>query len=275
MPELPEVETMVRDLSSRIVGRSIVDVDLPFPGEIRYPDPLEFVDRVAGRTITGITRRAKYALFALDSGDLLIVHRGMTGSLLLRDVGDPPDSHVRVAFRLDDGRELRFNDSRKFGRLYLIDGSGTERDFPWTRMGPEPLLDDFTAAVLEQRLTGRTAPIKPLLLGQNVVAGLGNIYADEALHLAQIHPKRHTNTLARDEIVKLHAAIVAVLREAVEGRGTTFNSYMDFEGRAGRFQDELRVFRRNGSPCPVCGTDIIKLVVGGRGTHICPDCQRI
>jgi formamidopyrimidine-DNA glycosylase len=274
MPELPEVETMVRDLSSRIVGRTITDVDLPFPGEVSYPDPLEFQERVRGATITGIDRRAKYALFSLDSGDLLVVHRGMTGSLYLRDRDHPPDSHVRVAFDLDDGRQLRLNDPRKFGRVYLLDASGEERAFPWDRMGPEPLDVEFTAQVLEDRLRGRTALVKPLLLTQNVVAGLGNIYVDEALHLARIHPERRANTLDRDEIVRLHAAIVAVLGDAVERRGTTFDSYTDIEGRAGQFQNELRVFHRTGDPCPACGATIIKLVVGGRGTHICPDCQR-
>jgi formamidopyrimidine-DNA glycosylase len=274
MPELPEVETMVRDLSTRIVGRTITGVDLPFPGEVKYPTPLEFQDRVRGATINGIDRRAKYALFSLDSGDLLVVHRGMTGSLFLRDRDHPPDSHVRVLFDLDDGRQLRFNDSRKFGRVYLLASSGEERDFPWTRMGPEPLDGTFTAEVLAERLRGRTALIKPLLLTQSVVAGLGNIYVDEALHLAKIHPERRAHTLSLDDIIRLHAAIVAVLRDAVERRGTTFDSYMDFEGRAGRFQDELRVFRRNGDACPDCGAAIIKLVVGGRGTHICPDCQR-
>src|SRR5947209_17036925 len=152
MPELPEVETMVRDLATRVVGRTISRVDLPFPGEVRYPDPTEFVDRVQGRSIQRIDRRGKYANFVLDSGDLLIVHRGMTGSLLLRDAGEPLESHVRALFVLNDGRELRFIDPRKFGKLYVMDASGTERSLPWTHMGPEPLNGDFTAGVLAGRL---------------------------------------------------------------------------------------------------------------------------
>jgi formamidopyrimidine-DNA glycosylase len=275
MPELPEVETMVRDLATHIAGRTITAVSLPFAGQIQYPDPSEFVGRVQGRRIERIERRAKFAAFALDSPDLLIIHRGMTGSLLLRSRSDPYEAHVRAVFTLDDGRELRFNDPRKFGKLYLMDLSGSERPLPWARMGPEPLSDDFTARNFESRLRERRAPIKPLLLGQSIVAGLGNIYVDEALHLSRIHPQRRANDLSMAEIRRLHRAIRSVLVDAVERRGTTFSTYMDFEGRAGGFQDQLRVFHREGRSCPRCNTDIIKLVVGGRGTHICPRCQKV
>jgi formamidopyrimidine-DNA glycosylase len=274
MPELPEVETMVRDLASQILGLEIVGVELPFPGELKYPDPVEFADRVVGRSILQTSRRGKYAVFRLDSPDVLIVHRGMSGSLFLRNAGEPMESHVRVLFRLEDGRELRFNDPRKFGSVHLMEGSGSERPLPWERMGPEPLDGEFIAAQFRRDLAQRKALIKPLLLNQSFLAGLGNIYVDEALHAARIHPLRRANTLSKSEANRLQAAIREVLAAAIEGRGTTFSSYRDYEGRAGGFQRRLRVFGRTGEACPRCGTAIIKLVVGGRGTHVCPRCQK-
>jgi formamidopyrimidine-DNA glycosylase len=275
MPELPEVETMVRDLSSRVIGRTIVSIEAPFQGSVVWPAFDEFERRVRKRCISDITRRGKFANFSLDSGDVLIVHRGMSGSLLWRDESDPMESHVRLFFELDDGSQLRFNDPRKFGKVYVMDPTGAERDLPWAHMGPEPLNGAFSAGHLRQSLRGRTGLIKPLLLGQRLVVGLGNIYVDEALHLARIHPARRANTLTLGEIKRLHAAIGAVLNAAVEGRGTTFSSYMDIDGRAGAYKEKLRVFGKQGTDCPLCGMLIIKLVVGGRGTHVCPRCQKV
>jgi formamidopyrimidine-DNA glycosylase len=275
MPELPEVETMVRDLSSRVIGRTIVSIEAPFQGSVVWPAFDEFERRVRQRCIADITRRGKFANFSLDSGDVLIVHRGMSGSLLWRDESDPMESHVRLFFGLDNGSQLRFNDPRKFGKVYVMDPTGAERDLPWAHMGPEPLNGAFSAGHLRQSLRGRTGLIKPLLLGQRLVVGLGNIYVDEALHLARIHPARRANTLTLGEIKRLHAAIGAVLNAAVEGRGTTFSSYMDIDGRAGAYKEKLRVFGKQGTDCPLCGMLIIKLVVGGRGTHVCPRCQKV
>lgn len=275
MPELPEVETMVRDLSSRVVGRTIVSVEAPFEGSVVYPGFNEFEQRTVGQQIVGISRRGKFANFLLESGDLLIVHRGMSGSLLWRKASDPMESYVRLLFQLDDGAQLRFNDPRKFGKVYVMEASGAERVLPWAHMGPEPLNGAFTPDHLQQALQRRTGLIKPLLLGQRLVVGLGNIYVDEALHLARIHPARRANTLTPGEIKRLHTAIGAVLNAAVEGRGTTFSSYMDIDGRAGAYKSQLRVFGKQGSECPRCGMQIVKFVVGGRGTHICPRCQVI
>lgn len=265
---------MVRDLTSRVVGRTIVGVEAEFPGSVAWPDWEQFVHRATGRRITNISRRGKYAIFSLNSGGILIVHRGMTGSLLLRRPDEPMEGHVRVRFLLDNGEELRFNDSRKFGKILLMDAEGAERPFPWSRMGPEPLDEGFSRDALREALAGRTALIKPLLLNQQIVAGLGNIYVDEALFRAAIHPQRRANTLSDDEMDRLHEAIRAVLHAAVTGRGTTFNSYTDIEGREGQYQEALQVFHRTGEPCPRCGTPIERLVVGGRGTHICPNCQK-
>ncbi|HLJ67163.1 MAG TPA: DNA-formamidopyrimidine glycosylase, partial [Chloroflexota bacterium] len=195
-------------------------------------------------------------------------------SLLLRRAGDEMEPYVRVLFELDDRRQLRLNDPRKFGKVFVMDPTGAERPLPWDRMGPEPLNGSFTPARFRERLRGRTGLIKPLLLNQSVVAGLGNIYADEALHAARIHPERRANTLRPAEIRRLHAAIQEVLAAAVEGRGTTFSNYADIEGRAGQYQSALQVFGRAGAACPRCGAAIVKTVVGGRGTHTCPRCQR-
>lgn len=275
MPELPEVETMVRDLAPRVVGRTIVNLDAYFTGSVVWPSYTEFRDRAVQQTIQAISRRGKYAIFELGSGDALIIHRGMTGSLLLRHPQEPAESHVRLAFVLDDGMELRFNDPRKFGKVYVMDGTGGERPLPWARMGPEPLNGAFTVEGLKLALSSRTALIKPLLLNQEVVAGLGNIYVDEALFAAQIHPQRRAHTLSDEEIGRVYQAIRAVLAAAIEGRGTTFSSYTDIEGRAGSHQSALQVFQRTGAPCPRCGVPIMRLVVGGRGTHVCPHCQKV
>ncbi len=275
MPELPEVETMVRDLASRVAGSTIVSVEADFPGIVVWPAFDQFVQRVAGQMVSGVERRGKFAIFPLASGDALIVHRGMTGNLLLRTPESPLESHVRLMFVLDDGRELRFNDPRKFGKIYLMHPSGSERALPWSRMGPEPLNGDFTLRSFRQSLRGRTALIKPLLLSQGLVAGLGNIYVDEALHLARVHPQRRAGTLKPAELSRVYQAIREVLEAAIEGRGTTFSNYTDIEGRAGRYQDRLRVYGKTGTECLRCGFPIVKMVVGGRGTHVCPHCQKV
>ncbi len=275
MPELPEVETMVRDLASCVAGSTIASVEANFPGIVVWPDFDQFVHRVMGQVILGVERRGKFAIFPLASGDALIVHRGMSGSLLLRTPEAPPEPHVRLTFLLDDGRELRFNDPRKFGKIHLMHPSGSERALPWSRMGPEPLNDDFTLRSFRRSLRGRTARIKPLLLNQGLIAGLGNIYVDEALHLARIHPERRADTLQSAELSRLYQAIREVLHAAIEGRGTTFSNYTDIEGRAGRYQDLLRVYGKTGKECPHCGFRIVKMVVGGRGTHVCPQCQKV
>lgn len=274
MPELPEVETMVRDLTQRVVGRTITGANVALPRSIVWPGVVEFQDRVTGQRIETITRRGKYAIFALASGDALIIHRGMSGSLLLCSPQDPLESHVRLTLRLDDGSELRFNDPRTFGKVFIMNAAGAERPLPWTGMGPEPLAGDFTVAALQERLRGRKALLKPLLLNQQIVAGLGNIYVDEALFRAQLHPQRRAHTLTEPEIARLHAAIGEVLRAAVDGRGTTFSNYTDINGRRGAYQSALQVYHRAGEPCPRCGTPIERSVVGGRGTHFCPHCQK-
>ncbi|MGH2441843.1 MAG: DNA-formamidopyrimidine glycosylase, partial [Chloroflexota bacterium] len=230
MPELPEVETMVRDLEASITARTITAIEAPFPGIVVWPDFAQFCDRVVGHRIQAISRRGKYAIFALDSSDLLVVHRGMTGTLLLRASGAEMEPYVRISLTLDNGSELRFQDARKFGKVLVLDPDSGELPLPWRRMGPEPLNGDFTVAAFRGTLSKRTGMVKPLLLGQRIVAGLGNIYVDEALHLSRIHPRRAAGSLTGSEVKRLHSAIRQVLAAAIQNRGTTFSTYADIEG---------------------------------------------
>jgi formamidopyrimidine-DNA glycosylase len=276
MPELPEVETAVRELREPLLGRTITRAVFPKdPGRMVNIDPRQMADRIAGQRIERITRRAKYLIFHLN-GDKLIVHLKMTGHLyvLPPDEENPYDRWVRVRFSLDNGQELRFSDSRKFGRVYLC--SQPEEVLP--NLGPEPLEDDFTLDVFRERLSGRKGVLKSLLLNQAFVAGVGNIYADEALHIARLHPLRTADSLADDEVARLHAAIRQALADGVRYEGASINSYRKPDGSRGDSQNHLRVYRERSNqdqPCPICGGPITKIWVGQRGTHFCPTCQTL
>ncbi|MDO8674294.1 MAG: bifunctional DNA-formamidopyrimidine glycosylase/DNA-(apurinic or apyrimidinic site) lyase [Dehalococcoidia bacterium] len=271
MPELPEVETIKNDLQPKVVGCHITGVRLDWSGAVDTPSPEEFAKEVVGRRIESLSRRGKYLIFGLSDGKYLIVHLRMTGRLLYRGVGEEPDPYTRAVFSLDDGDELRFADLRKFGRLWLVD----ECSGVLAKVGMEPFCDEFTTGALAAMLADKTGPIKSTLLDQSLVAGVGNIYADEALFLARIHPKLRGGSLSRQEVVFLHDAIRVVLAMGIENRGTTFAEYRDAFGEIGRQQETLRVHRRAGQPCPVCGANIEKITVGGRGTYFCPNCQTI
>ena len=270
MPELPEVETIVCDLREPLVGHKFTGVRVGWEKLVARPTVEEFEQGLVGRTILGLKRRGKYLVFALSGGGSLIVHLRMTGRLLIKNSDDELDKHDHLIFELDDGRELRFNNVRKLGRVYLVD----DEDEIVGKLGPEPLDDDFAPADFAVLLSARRGMIKPLLLNQRFMAGVGNIYADEALFAARIHPERKADTLAAAEIERLYHAIRRVLRQGIENRGTTFSAYRDAEGREGRNQEYLRVFRRMGYPCPRCGMPIKRTVVGGRGTYFCPRCQK-
>jgi len=270
MPELPEVETIVRGLREPLVGRRFTGVRVGWESLVAKPAAEEFRRRLVGQKVLAVKRRGKYLIFALSGGDSLIFHLRMTGRLLLKNHDDRLDKHDHLVFELDDGRELRFNNMRKLGRVYLVD----DKDEIVGKLGPEPLDDDFTSSDFAALLSGRRSRIKPLLLNQRFIAGIGNIYADEALFAARIHPERRADTLTAEEIERLYGAICGVLRQGIENRGTTFSAYRDAEGREGRNQEHLRVFRRTGQPCPRCGMPIERTVVGGRGTYFCPKCQR-
>ena len=226
--------------------------------------------RLAGQTILEVQRRAKYILLGLAGGDSLVIHLGMTGSLTLSNER-ADDGYRRCVFVLDDGRRLLFRDVRRLGNLRLL-GSEQLRTLD-QRLGPEPLAGSFTPQSLASRLNRKRSPIKAVLLDQSMVAGLGNIYADEALHRAGIHPLRAASSLNQAEIEALHAAVRMTLQEAIRDRGTTLSDYRDGYGRAGGHLPALRVYRRTGLPCLACGMAVERLVVGGRSTHFCPRCQ--
>lgn len=270
MPELPEVETIARGLRGPLVGRQFTGVRVGWENLVARPTVEEFERGLVGQRILGVKRRGKYLVFALSSGGSLIVHLRMTGRLLIKNSDDELDKHDHLIFELDDGRELRFNEMRKLGRVYLVD----DEDEVVGELGPEPLDDDFSPPDFAALLSGKRGMIKPLLLNQRFIAGIGNIYADEALFAARVHPERRADTLTTGEIERLYDAIRQVLRQGIENRGTTLTAYRDAEGREGENQEYLRVFRRTGEPCPRCGTLIQRMVVGGRGTYFCPRCQK-
>ncbi len=275
MPELPEVETVRRTLSGPLLGRRIERVRLAaFPGVIGDGPPDLFAALVCGRTVTGCRRRAKYLLLDLDDGTVLMIHLRMTGQVGIERAGAPPLRFEHLALELDDGFELRFSDQRKFGRVLHLDATAAQA--LEARFGPEPLESRFTASWLEQALARRPGKLKSVLLDQDVVAGLGNIYADEALFRARLHPERPANGLSSDEVRRLHRALRTVLGEGISHRGTTFSSYRDASGREGENQRNLRVYGKGGrADCPRCGFPLDRIVVGGRGTSLCPRCQRM
>jgi formamidopyrimidine-DNA glycosylase len=271
MPELPEVETVARGLRASLVGRTIVDVEVHWVRSITAPEPAAFAQRLKGQTVADVGRRGKWIAIALNDGDTLLVHLRMTGQLLL-DSGDrSDDQYARVLFLLDDGRRLRFSDTRKFGRIVLT----ADPDEVLGELGPEPLADDFTAVRLGELLAGRRGRIKPLLLDQRFLAGLGNIYASEALWRASVHPLRRADSLSPAEVQRLHEALRSVLRAAIAEGGTTLAdaAYQQTNGQPGEFARKLAVYGREGEPCPRCGMEIERIKVGQRSTYLCPHCQ--
>ncbi len=270
MPELPEVETISRVLreggpsSLPLLGRVIVDSDLTWKRTLAYPSPDEFAERIMGQVIEDIGRRGKYLMLRLDT-DTLLFHLRMSGDLVLESSGEAPDVHQRLTLDLDNGNRLAFNDTRKFGRVWLV----SDPQEILGSLGPEPLGTDFTAEVLFGGLTSRRRQIKPLLLDQSFLAGMGNIYVDEALHRAKIHPLTISNQLDREGSDQLWRSIHQVLEDGINRNGTSF----DWVYRGGDFQNYLRVYQRTGEACPECGTLIERIIVGQRSTHICPTCQ--
>jgi formamidopyrimidine-DNA glycosylase len=271
MPELPEVETVVRALRNPLVGRTFAGVVSNWPRQIVTPDDVvAFTTRLVGNTAVSVTRRGKYILIDLDGGETLIVHLKMTGHLAVVPGGEEPHRHVRQRFLLADGDELQFRDTRKFGRLYLVH----DPQEIVGKLGPEPLEDGFTAVRLQELFAGRKRVLKPLLLDQTFIAGIGNIYADEALFGAKLLPTRRSDTLTAVEITRLHASIRQALQLGIDREGASISSYVKPDGTKGSMQDEVNVFRRTGFPCYTCGTLIKRIVLGGRSTHFCPSCQQ-
>ncbi len=271
MPELPEVETVAQGLRASLVGRAIGGVDVRWTRSVSPPDPAAFARRLVGRPVAQVRRRGKWIVIEFSGGGALLIHLRMTGRLALEEGECADDRHLRVEFSLDDGHSLRFYDPRKFGRLRLVDDPAAAL----SDLGPEPLGDDFTAARLEEMLARRRGRIKPLLLNQRFLAGLGNIYTDESLWRAGVHPLRQADTLTPAEVRRLHGDIQSVLRAAIASGGTTLPdaAYQRVDGQSGEFAERLAVYGRAGEPCPNCGASIERVRVGQRGTHFCPHCQ--
>ncbi len=269
MPELPEVETIRNDLRPLLVSRVITGVRVGWEGCVDRPSVKELSHQVVGSRIDDVGRRGKFLVLRLSSGRALLVHLRMTGRLLLVDATSPCLAHTRLSLRLDNDQELRFVNVRKFGRLYLVD----DPQEVLGDLGPEPLDQDFGVEDFSALFRGRRGMIKPLLLNQRFIAGLGNIYVDEALFKAGLHPQRTADTLTTEELGRLYDAIRDVLRQGIEDKGTSRSDYVRPDGSQGTHQQRLRVSGRDGEACPCCGATIERLVAGGRGTYICPRCQ--
>lgn len=270
MPELPEVETVVRGLRQPLADRTILAVTYDYPGGLHTPDGTVFASRIAGQRVRSVDRRGKYILIRLDP-DTLLIHLKMTGRLYVvpDDQQDDADRWVHFKFQLDNAHQLRFSDARKFGRVYLVSDPVEITG----ALGPEPLEEAFTLDALRERLRKRSGILKPLLLNQEFVAGIGNIYADEALFESGLHPLRHADDLAEDEIARLHTAIRTVLERGLSREGASINWYRKPDGTKGEMQNALNVYGRTGETCLRCGGPISRIVVGGRSTHFCPACQ--
>ena len=274
MPELPEVETVVNDLlASGIVGRTITGARVFWPRSVAMPSAEAFCQALPGRAIERVWRRAKYLIMDLSGGEHLLAHLRMSGRIHLVAMDEPRAKHEHIVIDLDDGRQLRLHDTRKFGRMYLV----RELDAVLGHLGPEPLSGDFTADILLARLHEHDRQMKPLLLDQAFLAGLGNIYTDEALWEAQIHPCRRSSSISEEEARRLHRAIQSVLRRGIENAGTSLGNgkanFYSVKKRQGRNARALNVFRRTDLPCPRCATRIERIIVGQRSTHLCPACQ--
>lgn len=273
MPELPEVETIKNDLRALVLGRTIKKVEVLDPPVVKNGVPKGFEQGLVGQQIVDVGRRAKYLLIKLSSGRYLVVQLMLTGQLLVVEPREPLKPSTRLILYLDDGRQMRLVDSRRFARVRLVEPAELNTKLHLDQLGPEPLNERFTAEDLAERLRGRGATIKSLLLDQRVVAGLGNIYADEVLFKARIHPAEPAKNLSNDQIRRLYEAIRETLREAISHRGTTTRSYRDALGRKGQHQQYLLVHTRFGKPCQGCPGRVEKTTIAGRQTFFCPSCQ--
>ncbi len=273
MPELPEVETIVRSLDQQISGLRITEVKVITPSIIFRPEARLFSKGLKGGKITGVRRRGKYILIALEDELLLAVHLRMTGKVIYTRGDTPADKHTHVLIGLDNDFQLQYSDIRKFGRMALIPSGETGIWPGLDSLGVEPLSSDFSKDFLQKKLSLKKTKIKPLLLDQTLIAGLGNIYVDESLHRAEINPERPASSLSTREASKLHSAIRQVLEEAIANRGTSFRDYVDSRGEAGDNQMNLRVYGREARPCFNCQKPVSRIKLAGRSTFFCQKCQ--
>ena len=269
MPELPEVETIKNELSPRLIGQRFVRTTIYDAKLVREPSIEEFCQRLPGQVVNDIKRRGKYLIFHLSTGDVLIIHLRMSGALLLNP--GQLEKYTRAVFQFDNGSNLVFTDRRRLGVLWLV----ADKQDIVGKLGPEPLNAGFAAGSLAKRLQRHQAPIKAVLLDQTVVAGIGNMYADEALFAAKIHPQRKTNSLSTKEIKSLYLAIREVLWTAISNKGASIDTYKCPGGELGTAQFNFRVAHRGGETCPVCGTVIKRIAIRNRGSYFCPNCQKL
>jgi formamidopyrimidine-DNA glycosylase len=274
MPEMPEVEIICRTLNDKVTGRSIKNVDMLLPRLIKWPSSAEFQAMITGKLITSLSRRGKYLLFHLEDDLVMVVHLRMTGRLCYVTPNAERDKFTRIIFTLDNGDFLLYADTRTLGTLYVMPTEELWRISGLTTMGPEPLSSEFTLDYLQDILKKRMGKIKVLLLNQRFVGGLGNIYVDESLSVAGIHPERVASSLTFAETERLYHAINTVIAAGIHHGGTTFRDYRDGMGQRGSHQHHLQVYGRKALPCSKCGTLIVKTEVAGRGTHYCPHCQQ-
>jgi formamidopyrimidine-DNA glycosylase len=272
MPELPEVETIKEDLRRLVAGSQIERARILDASLVEQPSAEEFASRLEGVRITGARRRAKHLIVELDSGDSLVFQLKIGGQLLLVPPVEEPESALMLVLDLDGDRRLFLRDETGFTRARLLDADELQERL--SPLGPEPLEEEFDAGYLQRAIGSRRAQIKPLLLDQKVVSGIGNIYADEILYDARLHPRRKVNTLSEGEWEALHAAIRSNLAAGVEHRGTTVRLYKDVLDQPGEHQNYLRVFEKHGKPCPECEGEVVREKVSGRPSHFCPACQR-
>jgi formamidopyrimidine-DNA glycosylase len=271
MPELPEVETVCRQLDPELKGKRIERLEVLDARWCRPVSPAELEASLGGATIRNLGRRGKYLLLGLGGERTLVMHLRMTGNLVLIEERSVSERHLRARFALDDGRELWFTDPRRFGEAFLIDDAELAGRFE--RLGPEPLSDEFTAEALGAVAAGRRAPLKSFLLDQSAIAGIGNIYADEALFRARLHPLSPAASMKPAHVAALRDGVVAALQAGIGGGGASIDDYRDGRGEKGTMQDEFLVHTREGAPCPRCGATILRIVVSGRSTYYCPSCQ--
>ena len=275
MPELPEVETVRRGLEPALVGRRFDHVDIYDARLVRPYDPAEVAAELSGERVASVGRRGKYLIVGFETGRVLLIHLRMTGSLRHAHRGSlQDDPHRRAVVSLDNDSDVAYRDVRRFGTWLLLE-PGEVEPYLDERVGPEPLEATFTAALLRERLANRRAPLKSALLDQRAVAGLGNIYVDESLWRARIHPLRPASSLDRNELRRLHRAIRTTLEHGIARQGSTLRDYRAPDGASGSMQDEFRVYGREGEPCDRCGTAIAKTRLAGRGTWFCPRCQSV
>ena len=275
MPELPEIETVRRVVGPQMVGRRVTEVSVRHPKVIGRPDPESFAERLVGRTFTDLTRRGKNLTAILDDGSRMVMHMRMTGCLVVAPHDRPEEPHTHIVIGLDDGMELRFSDTRRFGRFWLL-ADGEDDDCTGVcKLGPEPFDPSFTAEYLENRIGGSRRTIKECLLDQSVVAGIGNIYSDEILFNTGIDPLCPACHLCHEDWKYLAKEIPRALRFFIEKNKISPDDWLEGKGREYRNTPYIRIYGHSGEPCPVCGTPLVRRVIGGRSSVSCPECQKL